>query len=829
MTSYGFLRSLNKSQQREYAIQEQLSDGKAIHRPSDDPVKTVRSLRFNTNLSINEQFTQNLQAGQSWMENTDGAMSDLSSIMNKVNELVISADNTKASADLNTIGKQIDEMVNQIVAIGNTKIGNRYLFAGQSDSTQPFMRTTLTDPNSDKTQEVIVYNGDNSKISMPIQQGAVNPNQDSMNLTGADVFGPVTSIYGQQTVSALNRLLEIKNELGKTSAIKQTNQDGGVGTIGGTYTGTGYQNFDVRVDSADYTGRVMTASYSTDNGNSWNKIGANTGTSLDATSDPAVINLPNGVKFNLTDGRKISNSNANGGAVTIVKGAPITTYQVAVTGVAGGQVSGASYQSSTDGGLTWSAATAFAGAQINTAADPNNTALQLPNGSVFNIATSALNNNAGDTYNINVANSMNVTETAGTNGVTTVSAVANPSYQVKFTGIVALTGQVTTASYSTDGGATWTAGMAVNSIANPDESSITLPNGDILKVVASTKNNVNDIATIQPNNKQKDVYSFRVPQTAFTLNPSNSLGGAATLSGTYTGSGNTTYSVRMTDVGGGGHITGADYSIDGGLSWNRLSNYDAVQSNFSGGKATMTGSGIPATTLYQMHIDAVDANGKVTGASYSSSTDNGGTWSVFAAIPANNITDEMVNTDSTNSVSVKLPGGQIVHVAASKGNNGTGTPLTSPPVAGDIYTFTPVAFPPISTMNGSTVLRLPKGIQLTVAATAANAVNDSFSFKLPQGNGADAKWLSAVGTQYVQDDHDMQLKAQTQLGTRMAMYEMAGNVMQNENYTITNDVAQNEDIDMAKAITDFNTSKTVYESALSVGAKIMTKSLVDFL
>lgn len=508
MTSYGFLRSLNKSQEREYAIQEQLSDGKAIHRPSDDPVKTVRSLRFNTNLSMNEQFTQNLQDAQSWMDNTDGAMSDLSSIMSKVNELVISADDTKTTTDLNTIGKQIDEMINQIVSIGNTKIGDRYIFAGQNDATQPFVRTTITDPNSNKTQEVVVYNGDSNKISMPIQAGAANPNQDSINLTGADVFGPVTNVYGKQTVSVLNRLLEIKSELGKTSAISQTNSAGGIGAVGGTYTLPGFATFDVRVDNVT-GGQVDAASYSNDGGNTWIAVGG-AGTSITA-GDPSVINLPNGVNFS-------------------------------------------------------------------------------------------------------------VTASAG--------------------------------------------------------------------------------------NAAKDVYSFRVPQTPAIVSQSNTTGGAATVTGVYTGSGITSYTLKITGKDALGQITGADYSTDGGATWGAV------------------------TSLV------------------------------------------------------------------------TGSPST---------------------------LSLPNGVSLNIASTVNNTVDDTYSFKLPQGKGADAKWLSNVATQTVQDDHDMQLKAQTQLGTRMAMYEMAANVMQNQNLTITTDLANNEDIDMAKAITDFNTSKTVYEAALSVGAKIMTKSLVDYI
>jgi len=534
--TYNFLSSLNKSQQRQNDIQTQLSDGKSIHTPSDDPVKTVRSLRNSTDLATNTQFTQNLQDAQSWMTSTDGAMSDLSSIMIKAKELVTSADDTKTPDEMNIIGSQVDQLINQVVSIGNTKVGDRYIFAGQNDSTQPFTRTTVKDPNSDKTQEVVLYSGDSSKISMAIQSGAANPSQDSVNLTGADVFGPVTDVYGKQTVSALNQLLDIKNELQKTATVTPTNKTGGIGTVSGTYTGTGFGNFDVRIDQVDNgagtgVGHVTGASYSTDGGNTWNPVAAAGIDATNATTPSATtITLPSGVKFNITDS---------------------TTNKPYYT-------------------------------------DP---------------ASTVINQNA--------------------------------------------TGQA-----------------------------------------------------------QADVYSFRVPQTAATIVQSNATGGAATIAGTYSGTSSTSYSVRITSTDAAGEVTGAEYSTDAGATW----------------------GAVPAIT---------------------------------AGSPSN--------------------------------------------------------------------ITLTNGVQLNLGAATNNAVNDTYSFAVPQNTGADAKWLSGVATQEVDDTHNMQLQAQTGLGTRMSMYEMTSNIMSNQQLTIQTDLANNESIDMAKAITDFNTDKTVYQSALAVGAKIMTKSLIDFL
>lgn len=217
MMTNNYLASLNGSLEKQSTLQQQIADGKAIHKPSDDPIKTIRSLRFNSNLAMNEQYTQNVNDSLSWMNTTDSAMSDLSSIMIKMKELAVSADGTKPTDALNTIASEIDGLIEQAISVGNTKIGDRYVFAGQMDKTEPFKRTTVTDPVTGKVQDVVVYNGDMNKISMQIKPGSINPANDSINLTGVDIFGPLKTMAGSTSpvLDVFNQLIALKEELAK--------------------------------------------------------------------------------------------------------------------------------------------------------------------------------------------------------------------------------------------------------------------------------------------------------------------------------------------------------------------------------------------------------------------------------------------------------------------------------------------------------------------------------------------------------------------------------------------------------------------------------------
>lgn len=214
MITGNYLYSLNKSLERQNTIQEQLSDGKAIHRASDDPIKAIRALRFNTSLGGNEQYTQNLKDAVSWMDTTDGALQDISSITARAKELAIKAVSPNPSEGFKAIASEIDGIINQLVQIGNSKLGDRYVFSGQKDKTEPF--TSVKDASGKVVR--VEYNGDNNKLSMVIQPGLADANKDSVNLTGTEVFGAVTTAAdGNPTVTMFDNLIALRDELMKDS------------------------------------------------------------------------------------------------------------------------------------------------------------------------------------------------------------------------------------------------------------------------------------------------------------------------------------------------------------------------------------------------------------------------------------------------------------------------------------------------------------------------------------------------------------------------------------------------------------------------------------
>ncbi|KGR83792.1 flagellar hook-associated protein FlgL [Lysinibacillus odysseyi] len=73
------------------------------------------------------------------------------------------------------------------------------------------------------------------------------------------------------------------------------------------------------------------------------------------------------------------------------------------------------------------------------------------------------------------------------------------------------------------------------------------------------------------------------------------------------------------------------------------------------------------------------------------------------------------------------------------------------------------------------------------------------------------------------------LTLRAEVGARQNRVDMMENRLDIQNVNVTKQMSQNEDTDYAKTITDMVTQESIHQAALSVGAKIIQQTLVDFI
>jgi flagellar hook-associated protein 3 FlgL len=83
--------------------------------------------------------------------------------------------------------------------------------------------------------------------------------------------------------------------------------------------------------------------------------------------------------------------------------------------------------------------------------------------------------------------------------------------------------------------------------------------------------------------------------------------------------------------------------------------------------------------------------------------------------------------------------------------------------------------------------------------------------------------------QKIDTEIDRFLKVQAEVGAKQNRVEMMEDRLASQEVIATQVMSENEDVDMEKVITELITQESIQRAALSVGAKVIQPTLVDFL
>jgi flagellar hook-associated protein 3 FlgL len=132
-TMYYMNNNLNRLQK----VQDQLSTGKKIEVPSDDPVVAAKALQLRTDVSQVEQFKKNATDAYSWMDTTEGTLSNLTDILQRARELAVQgANGTLTPNDRDAINQEVKQLKAQAINMANSTYAGRYIFSGYATDTK---------------------------------------------------------------------------------------------------------------------------------------------------------------------------------------------------------------------------------------------------------------------------------------------------------------------------------------------------------------------------------------------------------------------------------------------------------------------------------------------------------------------------------------------------------------------------------------------------------------------------------------------------------------------------------------------------------------------
>ena len=175
--------NLFKQANRLLNAQEVVSSEKIINRPSDDPIGMGKILDYRKAISSMNQYQRNVTQGKMWVEHTEVILDEVNDLLRQAKEIAIAqSEGTSERDDRGTAAQQVKNIYDQVMQLANTKLGDRYMFAGHQTGAVPFTHDAAYNAT---------YHGDAGEIRIILGENtdlAVNADGVQLFDNGTDTF-----------------------------------------------------------------------------------------------------------------------------------------------------------------------------------------------------------------------------------------------------------------------------------------------------------------------------------------------------------------------------------------------------------------------------------------------------------------------------------------------------------------------------------------------------------------------------------------------------------------------------------------------------------------
>ncbi len=197
------LSNINNNKVLQDTLNTQLSTGKKIYKPSEDPVTAIRALRLRSDVSqVTQFYKKNVPDANSWLELTESSVKTVMEVVkNMVTQCEKGSNDTLTTGDRQIIINSLKQLKDEVYSTGNSDYAGRYIFTGYRTE------TPLTfEENSDRAFKIKEF-FDKDSITQETYIGTTNSNFVSLgDLTETSYEGTYQMEEQQITSSTYYRI-----------------------------------------------------------------------------------------------------------------------------------------------------------------------------------------------------------------------------------------------------------------------------------------------------------------------------------------------------------------------------------------------------------------------------------------------------------------------------------------------------------------------------------------------------------------------------------------------------------------------------------------------
>jgi flagellar hook-associated protein 3 FlgL len=211
------INKISNLQSDQAKLQQQISTGRRITSPSEDPVASARALEISSAQGVNSKFADTRQTAQLKLNTLESSLTGVTNLLVAAQSTLVAAGNGAYSdQERGFVATELDSSLQALIGMANTKdASGNYLYAGFQTSTQPFVANATG----------ATYAGDSNQQLLQVdaqRQMAVNVTGDSVfQANGNDIFATLSNLVTLLRTPITNAATQATFSSGLASAIGQ--------------------------------------------------------------------------------------------------------------------------------------------------------------------------------------------------------------------------------------------------------------------------------------------------------------------------------------------------------------------------------------------------------------------------------------------------------------------------------------------------------------------------------------------------------------------------------------------------------------------------------
>lgn len=184
------ITKISSLQSEQSKLQQQITTGRRILTPADDPVAAARALEITQTQSINSQYSDNRDAAKTQLNTLESVLSNVQNLLLSSKSSLVGAGNAALSdTERSYIANSLQNGLDELIGYANSKdpAGN-YLFSGFQNQTAPYTATAAG----------ATYNGDSGQLNIQVstdrQMAVTETGETVFRANGNDLFNTLSNV-----------------------------------------------------------------------------------------------------------------------------------------------------------------------------------------------------------------------------------------------------------------------------------------------------------------------------------------------------------------------------------------------------------------------------------------------------------------------------------------------------------------------------------------------------------------------------------------------------------------------------------------------------------